>query len=75
MGGDVRPFCVQMCCWGRWPMDWSQGYIFNFTRSKARTKTGKYEFFFFFFWSFFLLFLGPLPRHMEVPRLGVKSEL
>ena len=24
---------------------------------------------------FFLSFLGPLPRHMEVPRLGVKSEL
>ena len=24
---------------------------------------------------FFLSFLGPLPRHVEVPRLGVKSEL
>ena len=23
----------------------------------------------------FLPFLGPLPRHMEVPRLGVESEL
>ena len=23
----------------------------------------------------FLLFLGPLPQHMEVPGLGVKSEL
>ena len=39
------------------------------------------SFFFFFFLSFFLLlvllllFLGPLPRHMEVPRLGVESEL
>ena len=35
---------------------------------------------FFFFLSFLLLlllllFLGPLPRHMEVPRLGVESEL
>ena len=29
----------------------------------------------FFFFVFFLLFLGPLPRHMEVPRLGVESEL
>ena len=29
--------------------------------------------FFFFFFVFF--FLGPLPRHMEVPRLGVESEL
>ena len=24
---------------------------------------------------FFLPFLGPLPRHMEDPRLGVESEL
>ena len=24
---------------------------------------------------FFLVFLGPQPRHMEIPRLGVKSEL
>ena len=30
---------------------------------------------FFFFFLVFLLFLGPLPRHMEVPRLGVQSEL
>ena len=29
---------------------------------------------FFFFWSF-CYFFGPLPRHMEVPRLGVESEL
>ena len=41
-----------------------------------------FYFFYFFilfylsFWFFFFLpFLGPLPRHMEVPRLGVKSEL
>ena len=28
------------------------------------------------FWTyFFFVFLGPHPRHMEVPRLGVKSEL
>ena len=31
--------------------------------------------FFFFFFLSFLLFLGLLPRHMEVPRLGVESEL
>ena len=24
---------------------------------------------------FFLVFLGPHPQHMEVPRLGVESEL
>ena len=28
-----------------------------------------------FFLCVFLLFLGPLPWHMEVPRLGVESEL
>ena len=28
-----------------------------------------------FFFFVFLPFLGPLPRHMEVPGLGVKSEL
>jgi len=39
------------------------------------------NFFFFFFGLLslllllLLLFLGPLPRHMEVPRLGVESEL
>ena len=32
-------------------------------------------FFFFFFFFVFLPFLGPLPWHMEVPRLGVQSEL
>ena len=29
----------------------------------------------FFFFFFFLSFLGPRPRHMEVPRLGVLPEL
>ena len=28
-----------------------------------------------FFLSFFFFFLGLPPRHMEVPRLGVESEL
>ena len=32
-------------------------------------------FFFFFFFFFFLVFLGPHPWHMEVPGLGVQSEL
>ena len=31
--------------------------------------------FFFFFFLVFLAFLGPLPRHMDIPRLGVESEL
>ena len=34
-----------------------------------------YSFFCFVLFFVFLLFLGPLPRHMEVPRLGVQSEL
>ena len=29
----------------------------------------------FLFFFFFLVFLGPHPQHMEVPRLGVESEL
>ena len=32
-------------------------------------------FFFSFFFFVFLPFLGPLPRHMELPRLGVQLEL
>jgi len=31
--------------------------------------------FFFFFFLVFLPFLGPLPWHREVPRLGVELEL
>ena len=30
---------------------------------------------FIFYFLFFLPFVGLLPRHMEVPRLGVQSEL
>ena len=30
---------------------------------------------FFFFFGLFLIFLGPHPWHMEVPRLGVEREL
>ena len=30
---------------------------------------------FFFFFFFFFVFLGPHPRPMEIPRLGVESEL
>ena len=37
--------------------------------------TSKKSVVFLFFVFVFLPFLGPLPQHMEVPRLGVKSEL
>ena len=33
------------------------------------------EDFFFVLFFFFLVFLGPYPQQMEVPRLGIKSEL
>ena len=32
-------------------------------------------FLFFLFFFFFFCFLGPHPRHMEVPRIGVESQL
>ena len=42
----------------------------------GQSQKEKIEIFIFLFIFFvFLLFLGPLPRHMEVPRLGVQSEL
>ena len=43
--------------------------------SRANLRDLLFLFFFFYFFFVFLLFLGPLPRHMEVPRLGVESEL
>jgi len=59
----------------------------NLNRSVIREDTGKVKAIqyrnrrtflsFFFSFSFFVFFpfLGPLPGHMEVPRLGVESEL
>ena len=38
-------------------------------------KAFSFFFFSFLFFFFFLSFLGPLSWHMEVPRLGVESEL
>ena len=35
----------------------------------------KYKYVYFYFIFVFLPFLGTLPWHMEVPRLGVESEL
>ena len=43
---------------------------------KSIMKATTIMFFVCFLWVFvFLPFLGPLPWHMEVPRIGVKSEL
>ena len=41
---------------------------------KKNSRFYRVQFIDFFFLSF-CYFFGPLPRHMEVPRLGVKSEL
>ena len=46
------------------------GINLNMERKDLYTENYKYSFF-----LVFLPFLGPLPWHMEVPRLGVKSEL
>ena len=43
------------------------------SQDKGHTNKIKCKVIFFFF--VFLLFFGPLPRHMEVPRLGVELEL
>ena len=40
---------------------------------KERRKEKFFKSLFFFFWSFCLL--GPHQQHLEVPRLGVESEL
>ena len=41
--------------------------------TSSRQRSGMLLNIFFFF--VFLRFLGPLPHHMEVPRLGIESEL
>jgi len=56
-------------------------FCLNNYASMARLDDSIASFLFFFSFSFFLFFfffvfsLGPHPRHMEVPRLGVESEL
>ena len=50
--------------------------IFKKGEEKKRLRHYFEENFLVFFFFFFLLpFLGPLPQHMEVPRLGVELEL
>ena len=59
----------------------SVGYFFEIVSlagQKVFSLMWSYLFFFLFVFVFFfgfLLLLGPLPRHMEVPRLGVQLEL
>ena len=42
---------------------------------KILVYTTYFNYKFFFFFCLFAIFFGPLPRHMEVPRLGVEQEL
>ena len=54
------------------------GRLLSGQKYPNRNGLGGYSFFlflFFFFFCLFLPFLGPLPWHMEVPRLEVELEL
>ena len=59
IGADYNPSCYILGS-KHLQMDWGQ-------------VMGIWQVFFFFF--FFFVFLGLFPRHLEVPRLGVESEL
>src|SRR5512135_581454 len=59
--GSIAPRCMESNAFNLNPWFFSFSFFFFF-------------FFIFLFLSFFYFF-GPLPRHMEVPRLGVESEL
>ena len=63
-------------CWGRrhkdWPgvdYDWGPGPSLH---SPLHFCVFYYYYYYYYFLS--LIFLGPHPRHMEVPRLGVELE-
>ena len=43
--------------------------------SPMTSRVSKFPLFFLKFFFFFFVFLGPHPWHMEVPRLGIESEL
>jgi len=73
LGGQIPP-SASICIWDFTSIDanWMGHPMSRFSNT--------FFFFFFFFFCFcfvlfFAIFFGPLLRHMEVPRLGVKSEL
>ena len=57
---------------GRWGHQGSG--MFRDSPQVTQPESVKGKFFFFFFFVF-LLFFGPLPGHMEGPRVGVESGL
>ena len=54
-----------------WGTPKNLGSFFKLFFSLLICKCSLYILIFFFLFGLFLPFLGPLPRHMEVPRLGV----
>ena len=52
-----------------------KSFLFGALHTQVSEKAQSISFFFFVFVFVFLPFLGPFPRRMEVPRLGVESEL
>ena len=50
-------------------------FLIFFIKSELYTSLLRLGIFFFLSFLLLLLILGPLPRHMEVPRLGVELEL
>ena len=62
---------------GSWERAPGCGFELHEKSADGRSRSGFESLFFsfFFFFFFFLSFLGPLSWHMEVPRLGVESEL
>ena len=73
LGGGFEKIFLWFMLASVWPMFSSKRFIVSGFTFRSLIY---FEFiFYFYFFVLFLLFLRPLPRHMEVPRLGVKSEL
>ena len=54
----------------------TDGQCYGYLQLPQRTPPSRFfNLFYFILFFVFLLFLGPLPRHMEVPKLGVELEL
>ena len=77
------PALLWQCVAPIWHLAWELPHAAGAGLKKKKEKMFKKAFYFYFilflfiylFLSFFCYFFGPLPQHMEVPRLGVQSEL
>ena len=73
--GNPLPKSGHFLCVSRWPHEeWFVGF-FSSVYLKERNLLFLFVCFCFVLFSSFCYFFGPLPWHMEVPRLGVQSEL